>query len=204
MAPDQETVGVDPVGGAGNQGYIILLPVNFQSVNLVRLHNQDLVNLIGQGFVQHMEVKEISLFQLLQIRKHPGCCHAGMGRNHSMRALTANGQGCSGHVPRAALQGVLAHAVVDGQQHINSGNLNVAHNAIPGQIQKAVVVQSIQFSGSSAGSQQFIIGLRFRPGRGQLFAVRFLDNLLVLRVHLRLVLLCIIAAHNGIGHQAQP
>ena len=107
-------------------------------------------------------------------------------------------------MPGSALQGVLAHAVVDGQQHINSGNLNVAHNAVSGQIQKAVVVQSIQLSGSSAGSQQFIISLRFRPGRGQLFAVRFLDNLLVLRVYLGLVLLCIIAADNGIGHQSQP
>ena len=46
MAPNQETMGVDPVRGTGDQGYIILLPVNFQSVNLVRFHNQDLVNLI--------------------------------------------------------------------------------------------------------------------------------------------------------------
>ena len=151
-----------------------------------------------------MEIKHISRFQLFQIRKHPGCCHAGMGRNHSMRAPTPNRKRCSGHVPRAALQGVLAHAVADGQQHINSGNLNVAHNAVSGQIQKVVVIQGLQFGDSSAGSQQFIISLRFRPGRVQFFAVRFLDNLLVLRVYLGLMPFCVMAAYHRIGHQAQP
>ena len=121
-----------------------------------------------------------------------------------MHALTANGQGCSGHMPGSALQGVLAHAVADGQQHINSGNFNVAHNAVSGQIQKVVVIQGLQFGDSSAGSQQFIISLRFRPGRVQLFTVCFLDNLLVLRVYLGLMPFCVMAAYHRIGHQAQP
>ena len=50
----------------------------------------DLIHLICQGLIQHLQVEHIADLQLIEVREHLLSCHTGMGRQNAVGAFTAN------------------------------------------------------------------------------------------------------------------
>ena len=70
VAPDQQPMGVDPKGCAGHEGTQILAFLQPQIGGVMGQHGVDLVNLIGENFIQHFQIEGVPNFQLVQVGKH--------------------------------------------------------------------------------------------------------------------------------------
>ena len=92
VSPDQKAVGIDAVGGAGDQDAVVLSWLDGQRAQLVGLDDQDLVHFVGQHLVQHPEQKDIPLLQLVQIGKQLGAGQAPVAGDDAVGALPAHGQ----------------------------------------------------------------------------------------------------------------
>ena len=78
-SPDQKPMAVDPIWGTCYQRAVVFSFDPFQRLCLVRLHYQDLINLIGKSFIQYLQHEQIPLLQLIQIRKESGRRKPPMG-----------------------------------------------------------------------------------------------------------------------------
>ena len=132
-------MGVDPVRRAGQQRDQILALLELQAGHLVGQAHRDLVDLVGQRLVQHVEVEHIALLQLVQVREEPGPGKPSVRRKHRVAALAPDRKRSPLDMPAALGQGFLPHAMIDGQGDRNLRNLETAHNFISVRIQKLVV-----------------------------------------------------------------
>ena len=103
------------------------------------LHDQNLINFIGQHFVQHPEHEDISLCQLVQVGEQLGAGKTPVAGEDAVGALPANGQAGPFQVPHGDLQDRFLRPVIDGQRAINAGDFNIAHDAEAGHVQEALV-----------------------------------------------------------------
>ena len=55
----------------------------------------DLIHLISQSLIQHLQVEHISDLQLIEVREHLLTRHAGVGRQDTVGAFSANRQRAS-------------------------------------------------------------------------------------------------------------
>ena len=62
-------------------------------------HGMNCIHLIGKDLIQHLQIENIPLPQLIQVRKHFLTCHAGMGSQNRVCAFPANREGTSQQVP---------------------------------------------------------------------------------------------------------
>ena len=134
MATNQKPMGIDPKGGAGYKGTQILAFLQPQIGGVVRQHGVDLVNLIGQDFIQHLQIEGVPNFQLVQVGKHLLACKTGVTGEDGVGAAAANGQGTANEMPHAPVQGFLIRAMVDRQGYPQLGNMNIAHGSGAGEV----------------------------------------------------------------------
>ena len=92
MSTDQQSVGIDTVGGTGKHGAIVLTLADHEAVYLMRLYNEDLIYLIGQDLVQNTEHKQVSLADLVQVGKELGAGQTPVSGNNTMGALSTYGK----------------------------------------------------------------------------------------------------------------
>ena len=85
-------MGIDAVGGAGHQGAQVLPRLDLQGGHVLRLHDQDLVHLVGHHLVQHPDHKGVPLRQAVQIGEQPGAGQAPVAGQNAVGALAAGGQ----------------------------------------------------------------------------------------------------------------
>ena len=78
FAPYKEPVGIHTEGSTSYQGAKIFALLNAEVGCIVRENCIDLIYLIGQGFTQHLQIKNISDFQLRKVGEHLLACHAGV------------------------------------------------------------------------------------------------------------------------------
>ena len=78
VAAHQQAVGVDAVRCTGDQCAKVLPFLNFKFVQLIRQYNADLVDLIGQRFIQHMQHKAVTCFHLIQAGEQLGARKAAV------------------------------------------------------------------------------------------------------------------------------
>ena len=126
-----------------------------------------------------------------------------------MGAFPTYGKGTAQQMPDAPFQRIILRAVVDGQIHADLGNLHIAHNAIPGKIELAVIVgrcspQALLAVGfCCAGDKGTIVGIGKLLRLEKFAVVRLLHNLLIGGVNLGCVLLVNIITDNRIQGQPQ-
>ena len=71
------------------------------------------------------------------------CClrsHAAVPGENAVSAFPAYGEGAAQQMPDAPFQRIILRAMVDGQVDADLGNLHITHDAIPGEIELAVIV----------------------------------------------------------------
>ena len=103
------------------------------------LDNEDLVDLVGQDLIQDMQHKHIANLELVKIGEEPGAWQAPVSGEHTVASRTANGQAGPVQMPHGDLQDGLLSAVIDGQHHIDHGDLDIAHDAVAADIQQGFV-----------------------------------------------------------------
>lgn len=133
-------MGIDAIGGAGHQSAQVLPGLDLQRVHLGGLYNEDLVHLVGQHLVQHPDGEGVPLHDLVQIGKQLGAGQASVAGEHAVGALAAYGQAGPVHMAHGDLQNGFGGAVVDGQGHIDIGDLDIAHNARAAEVQKLFIL----------------------------------------------------------------
>ena len=88
-AANQQPVGIDADGGAGDEGTQVFPFHNVQRLHLIRFHGENLIHPVGQHLVQHMQVELIPDFQLVQIGKQLRFRHAPVAGQGAVGAFAA-------------------------------------------------------------------------------------------------------------------
>ena len=114
----------------------------------MRFHDVDLVHLIGQNFVQHTEHKGISFRQLVQIGEQLRRRQSPMAGNHAVGAGTTYGEGTALDMADGDLQHRVLSAMVDRQGDPDGGDLDIAHDAVAGDVQQICIeANRVDFDG---------------------------------------------------------
>lgn len=69
MSLYQKPMGIHAVGGTGEQCHQILAGLHRQALSILRLYHLNVIHLIGQCLIQHMNQKMITQLQLIQVCK---------------------------------------------------------------------------------------------------------------------------------------
>ena len=126
-----------------------------------------------------------------------------------MGTFPTNGKGAAKKVPDAPFQRIVLRAVVDGQIHADFGNLRIAHDAVPGEIELAVIVlgsslQALLAVGfCCAGDEGTVVGIGKLLRLEKFAVIRLLHDLLIGGVNLGCVLLIYIITDYRIQGQPQ-
>ena len=92
MSANQQPVGIDAVGGAGHQGAVVLPLRDFQRGGILRLHDEDLIHLIGQNLIQHPQEEGIPLPELVQVGEQLGAGQTPVTGEDAVGTLPAHRQ----------------------------------------------------------------------------------------------------------------
>ena len=107
MAAHQHAVRVDAIRRTGDQRQIILPRINRKLLKFIWHHNADLINLIGQDLVEHCDLCNVSLLELVHVGEDLCAGQASVAGDHTMGSLSADRQGASLNVTDRDLQNCL-------------------------------------------------------------------------------------------------
>ena len=139
MAAHQQAVGVDAVGGAGDEGEVVLLRVDLELGHLGGEHDADLVDLVGDRAVEDGDSPVVAGGQLVKVGKEPGAWQAAVAGDGAVGPDAADGEARPREMADGDLQHGLVGAVVDGQGDVDFRDVDVAHDAGAVDIQQGVV-----------------------------------------------------------------
>ena len=145
MSSHQKPVGIDAIGGAGDQCAEVLTLFNLQVREIRGLHDADLIHLVGEGLVQDVQGEGIPLREFVQVRKELCRGKAPVPGQYGMGALPADRERSLLQVPDGGLQNAIAGAMVDRQLHVDLGNVDVPHISGAIEVQQAVVLLLLFF-----------------------------------------------------------
>lgn len=91
---DEESVAVAAVGGAGEEGEVVVAVDAFEFVGLVGSYDEDLVDAVGEGVAEDVDVDEVSDGEFGEPVEHGGVGHAGVPGEDGVGVGAADGQGC--------------------------------------------------------------------------------------------------------------
>ena len=139
VSAHQKSMGIDAVGRAGDEGAEILARDDPQGIGLMRLNDENLVDLIGENLIQNAENKGIALREFIEVGKELGTGQAAVPGKHAVGAFTADRQAGPIQMANSDLQHGFIGAVVDRQGDIETVDFDIAHNAGAADIQKRLI-----------------------------------------------------------------
>jgi hypothetical protein len=155
MSTDQQSVGIDTVGGTGKHGTIVLTLADHEAVYLMRLYNEDLIYLIGQDLIQNAEHKQVSLADLVQVGKELGAGQTPVSGNNAVGTLPTYRKAGPLQVTDSDLEDRVLGAVIYRERNTDAGDLNIAHNTVTGNVQELVILLLLfRGSGIAVGTVQ--------------------------------------------------
>ena len=174
-APDQQPMGVDAHGGAGDQGAEVLPLHHIQRLHLVRLHRQNLVHLIGQGFIQNVQIEPVPQRQLVQIGKELRLCQPSVAGQGAVGALSTQRIAGFRQVADSVGEHIRPGALVDGQVQVDFGDGDIPQGvaqldqidvAVPGDALSLGVFAEHRFQLLIVGLRRLLDGVDFHPFQG--------------------------------------
>ena len=166
--------------------------------------------LIGKGFIQNMQIENIPLPQLLQIREHLLGSHAAVTGNDGMGAFSTHRQRGTQQVSRSSVQRIPACSMVDRKVHADFRYFHIPHYPASTYIQLVNIIFRSKSNGClgvgflrSPGGNGFVVRHRFFPDAVQLGGVRLFQHFPVFGLYPGLVPPDIPVADNGIHRQPQ-
>ena len=127
---NQQPVGVDAVGRAGNQGDFIFVGLVSDCGVVLGLDHLSAGNTIAQPFTKHVDVHVLPVFEFRQVVKHGGINHASVRGDDSIGPHATNGQVTAVHVSSTAVEHFGSDGVVNRQVNVNGGNLQPCHHPV--------------------------------------------------------------------------
>lgn len=127
VAAHEKAVGVDAVGGAGDQGDQVFTKLRAEGFHLVWGHHFDLVYLIFQFVAGCLDEEEVVFFYILEVVKQCGVWQAGVSGEDGVRSLAADGEIGAEEVTNTALEVVFLGAVINRQVRFRARNDQSAH-----------------------------------------------------------------------------
>ena len=118
------------------------VPVFFDAKigHIIGQYRFDLVHLISKGFVQDLQIENISNLQLRKIGEHLLTRHAAVGGQNTVGRVTAYRQRTAQQVTDANFEDFRVCSMINGQMDFNGRDLHISHNAITGNIQLMIIV----------------------------------------------------------------
>ena len=161
-------MGVDAVGRARHQRAQVAPGDDLQRGHILRLDDEDLVDLVGQYLVEHADGERIALDQLVEIRKQLRARQPAVAGEHAVAAFAADGQAGPADVPGGDLEHVVVRAVVDGQGDIDGRDLDIAHDAGAADVQETVIFRLLalgqEIAGLAGGERLVIVARGLQHG----------------------------------------
>ena len=128
MAAHEQTVRVDAVGRAGKQGAQVLALNYLQGRHVLRLHDKNLVHLVGERTREHRDSEGVAHLHLVEVGEEPRGGKPPVCGEHSVGGGPAHRQAAPLKVAHARSQGGVGRAVVDRQPHIEPVDGDVTHH----------------------------------------------------------------------------
>lgn len=138
-APDQQPVGIDAVGCAGQQCTVVRAVNDAYVVDFVGSNNFDLIHLIGDGPVQNCNGKGVAQLHFIQFRKELGMGQAPVGGKYAVCILAAHRKRGPLQMAAGNIQHFRGNAVIHRQLHAQLLNSHIAHNAVSADVQDLVI-----------------------------------------------------------------
>ena len=126
---DEQPVGVESVGGAGDEREAVFAWLVAYGLVLVRFHDFAVDHLVAQPLPHHINVDVLTGFEGWEGVEHGGVDHAGVGSDDGVGAVAADGEGGAKHVACAVVEDVGCGGVVDGQIDADVGDADARHDA---------------------------------------------------------------------------
>ena len=139
MSPNQQPLGIDPVGSAGKQGDIVLSILWLKFPYLPRIHDTDLIHFVGQQTVQHGNREGIAFRQLVQVGKQPGAWQPPVGRQDAMVSFASYRQAGALQMSHRCIEHCLRCTVINRQLQADTRDMDISHHSIPGYVEDIVI-----------------------------------------------------------------
>ena len=108
VAAHQKPVGVDAVGRASDKRTQVFSGLNLQGSDVLRLDDQDAVNLVGQNLVEHADDERIAFDNLIEIGKQLCAGQSAMAGEDAVCAFAADRETCPVQMSDRDLQNGIA------------------------------------------------------------------------------------------------
>lgn len=206
----QQAVGIYAGGRTGHQRTQILTGFNSQIGDIMGQNRMNFPYLIGKGFIQNMQIENIPLPQLLQIREHLLGSHAAVAGDDGMSTFSAHRQRGTQQVSRSSVQRIRACSMVDGKVHADFRYFHIPHYSASTYIQLVNIIFRCCTNGClrvgflrSPGGNGFVVRHRTFPDAFYFCGIRLFQHFPVFGLYPGLVPPDIPVADNGIQRQPQ-
>lgn len=132
-------MGIDAIGSTGNERALVAVVINGQGGNVLRIHDEYLIHLIGENLMQDTDQELIPFHDLIQIGEELGAWETSVAGENGMRPLSSHGKAGPVQMADGDLEDALIGAVVNRERAFDCRNIHVTHNAGPGYIQGIAV-----------------------------------------------------------------
>ena len=93
MAANQQPVGIDTIGSAGDEGAIIPALFDIEVLKLVWKDCTDLIDLIGEGFVKYAYHKSIAVVKQIEVAEELCTGQSAVSGEDAVGRFTADREG---------------------------------------------------------------------------------------------------------------
>ena len=121
-------------GHAGHKGYIVLAVHDLKVGGVCWQHLFDLIYSVGEGFIVNVEVENVPVLKLGKVGKKPSTTHAAVPSQHAVGAFAAHGQRGFGQMTNALAEYSRRYAVINRQQDVDLGDLDIPHDPFGSEI----------------------------------------------------------------------
>ncbi|CAB0812602.1 hypothetical protein FRC0195_01940 [Corynebacterium diphtheriae] len=210
MPGDQQAMGVDAVGSAGDEGHQIPVRLHRQPIGLVGQYDVDGLDLVLQLFARHRDVEDVADGDLLQVVEQRGVGQARVGGDHRVRRVTADGKVRAEEVAGAALQHRFRRPVEHREIGVRGGHDDAAHRLLIGEFRQVGLVFGVVVADAGeprvqdrAGDAFLVVAARGVQRPVQLFLGQVALHFRVLLCRPQLLGVVPLGGHDRVQHDEQ-
>lgn len=150
VAADEHTVGVDTVGGTGNEGAVVFIVGDLEVGDFLGEDDMYLVDLVSKLLIEDIKDKLIALDEAVELCKELGAGEAAVAGDYGVGRRAADGERGPFEVAGGDLQDAFGGAVVQGEGDIDERYLDIAHDTVAADIEQLVILLRL-LSGGDIG-----------------------------------------------------
>ncbi|CAB0968424.1 hypothetical protein FRC0457_01935 [Corynebacterium diphtheriae] len=210
MPGDQQAMGVDAVGSAGDEGHQIPVRLHRQPVGLMGQDDVDGLDLVLQLFARHRDIEDVADGDLLQVVEQRGVGQARVGGDHRVRRVTADGKVRAEEVAGAALQHRFGRPVEHREIDARGGHDDAAHRLLIGEFRQVGPVFGVVVADAGeprvqdrAGDAVLVVAARGVQRPVQLFLGQVALDFRVLLCRPQLLGVVPLGGHDRVQHDEQ-